>query len=220
MSYENSNPITDKFNFPDGSIRQLDGTIIHHPNSFNIKRYNQAEPIPNKFLHSDGSVRDREGNIIEEATEWRKKQYEQAVPIPAKFLKPDGSISESLDVDSSKLNYKLFAWKLGLDASTIGYTEIEDVQVGDVLLLPETMSSGEISDPSELKVLMEITQVNDDVIYAKKAEDEHSVYFTRDDSKDYEEEITHILGTSTFAQNGLAVAGIGTVYKSIETKVE
>ena len=66
--------------------------------------------------------------IIEEPTEYNKQQYEQAVPIPAKFLQMDGTITSHLGKtqEEATMKCKLYAWKLGIMSTTIGYLENEN----------------------------------------------------------------------------------------------
>lgn len=160
--------------------------------------------------------------IIEESTEFRQKQYERAEPIPAKFLQMDGTITSHLEKtpEEATLKYKLYAWKLGIMSTTIGYLENENPEVGDILMLPENTGTGPITDSSQLKKGFEITRIINDVIYAKVTESSTEMYFARDEANDYLEEIEEILPMPTGLQNGLVVAPRGTVYKAIEIKIE
>lgn len=220
--YEQAVPIADKFLKSNGTVMTADGETVEELNEENIKKYNQAISIPDKFLHPDGTVKDTEGNVIEESTEYNKKKYEQAVPIPAKFLQMDGTITSHLGktVEEATMKYKLYAWKLGIMSTTIGYLENEVPEVGDVLMLPENTGSGKITDASQLKKGFEITRIINGVIYAKVTETSTEMYFMRDEANDYIEEIEEILPMPTGLQNGLIVAPRGTVYKAIEIKIE
>lgn len=150
--------------------------------------------------------------IIEEATEFRKKQYEQATPIPAKFLHSDGTVDDALG--SVPLIYKLYAWEVSIDHTTIGYTEVEEVEVGDVLLIPENTGVGPIIDTNQLKKKGLVKSVSEGHITVE-IEEGHEIVFERDSENDYEETITDIRGTSDISSTGLTVASKGTVFKAI-----
>lgn len=185
MSYENSNPTQDKFIFSDGSIRQLDGTIIQQP------------------------------------TEFRKKQYEQATPIPAKFLHADGTIDENIGGGGSSIKYKLYAYECDSVPDSFGYTEKENPIVGDVLLLPENIGSGNITDPSQLKQVFTITEVHEDgTIYAQQDESSSPIHFSRDFENDYEETITDVRDLTDISGNGLLMSQKGTVFKGLNVNIE
>lgn len=220
--YEQSTPIVDKFLRSNGTIESADGELVEELSAYNIHRYEQSVPIPDKFLHPDGSIKQMNGNLVEESTGDNKKRYEQATPIPAKFLQMDGTITSHLGktVEEATMKYKLYAWKLGIMSTTIGYLENENPEVGDILMLPENTGSGPITDTSQLKKGFEITRIINGVIYAKVTETSTEMYFVRDEKNDYLEEIEEILPMPTGLQNGLVVAPRGTVYKAIEIKIE
>lgn len=157
--------------------------------------------------------------IIEEASEYNVKQYQQATPIPAKFLQMNGEVTNLLGRTESEVNlkYNLFAWKMDIMNTTIGYTENENVEVGDVLMLPETAGTGKITDSSQLKKGFEVTRIVNGTIYVSNGTSE--LHFSSDSENDYIEDIEEILPMPTGLQNGLVVAPRGTVYKAIEIKV-
>lgn len=157
--------------------------------------------------------------IIQEPNEYNKQQYEQAVPIPAKFLQMDGTITSHLGKtqEEATMKYNLYAWKMDIMDTTIGYTENENVEVGDVLMLPETAGTGKITDTLQLKKGFEVTRIVNGTIYVNNGTSE--LHFSRNSENDYIEEIEEILPMPTGLQNGLVVAPRGTVYKAIEIKV-
>lgn len=146
---------------------------------------------------------------------FRKTQYEQATPIPAKFLHSDGTVDDTLG--SAPLIYKLYAWEVSIDHTTIGYTEVEDVEVGDVLLIPENTGVGPITDTNQLKRKGLITEVASNHIKVE-IESGSEVMFERNTENDYEEIITDIRGTSDISSTGLTVASKGTVFKAISVE--
>lgn len=220
--YEQSNPIPDKFLKSNGTIQTADDETVQELSDYNIHLYNQSNPIPDKFLQPDGSIKQMDGTQVQSATEYNQKLYEQATPIPAKFLQMDGTITSHLGktVEEATMKYKLYAWKLGIMSTTIGYLENEVPEVGDILMLPENTGSGPITDTSQLKKGFEITKIINGVIYAKVTETSTEMYFVRNEENDYVEEIEEILPMPTGLQNGLVVAPRGTVYKAIEIKIE
>lgn len=222
IKYEQSTPITDKFLKSNGNVETADGDTVEELADYGIEKYNQSVPIADKFLHPDGSIKQMDGTEVESGTEYNQKRYEQAAPIPAKFLQMDGTITSHLEktVEEATIKYKLYAWKLGIMSTTIGYLENEVPEVGDVLMLPENTGSGPITDTSQLKKGFEITRIINSVIYAKVTESSTEMYFVRSEENDYVEEIEKILPMPTGLQNGMVVAPRGTVYKAIEIKVE
>lgn len=220
--YEQANPIPDKFLKSNGTVETADGTEVEQLSDYGIETYNQSNPIPDKFLQADGSIKQMDGTQVQASTEWNKKLYEQSNPIPAKFLQMDGTITTHLGKtpEEATMKYKLYAWKLGIMSTTIGYLENEVPEVGDILMLPENTGSGPITDTSQLKKGFEVTKIINGVIYAKVTESSTEMYFVRNEENDYVEEIEEILPMPTGLQNGLVVAPRGTVYKAIEIKVE
>lgn len=157
--------------------------------------------------------------IIEQPTEFRKKQYDQATPIPAKFLHSDGTVDENIGGGGTSLEYKLYAWEVSIDHTTIGYTEVEDVEVGDVLLIPENTGVGPITDTNQLKKKGLVTSVSENHITVE-IEEGHEIVFERDSEDDWTETITDIKGTLDISQNGLLVAEKGKVMKSVDVNIE
>lgn len=213
MSYENQNPTPDKLLNSNGSIQSFNNDSISDSTELNIQKFKQSNPIPNKFLYPDGTIKDKDGNTIQESTEENVKKYNQSVPIPAKFLHEDGTIDEN--IGGQGLEYKLYAWEVSIDHTTIGYTEVEDIEVGDVLLIPENTGVGPITDTNQLKKKGLVTSVSENHITVE-IEEGHEIVFERDSENDWSETITDIKGTLDISQSGLIVSEKGKVMKALD----
>lgn len=117
------------------------------------------------------------------------------------------------------LKYKLYAWEVSIDHTTIGYTEVEDVKVGDVLLAPTATGAGAITDTDELTKAGVVTEVNTNNIKVS-FDGETEVVFERCKENDFVDKITEVQGAADIAENGTVTAESGTVFKAITVTVE
>lgn len=116
---------------------------------------------------------------------------------------------------SQGITYHLYAWKLSIDDTTIGYTEHPTAQKGDVFLLPENLHSGAVSDMTSLKRLDYVDSVVDHTHIMVDTGGGSSIPFTRDEQHDYSEVITDVRGVTDLATKGLHASHEGLVYKVV-----
>lgn len=220
MSYENQNPTPDKLLNSNGSIQSFNNDSISDSTELNIQKFKQSNPIPNKFLYPNGTIKDKDGNTIQESTEENLKKYNQSAPIPAKFLHEDGTVDENIGSGGTSLKYKLYAYKMDIMETSIGYTEKENPIVGDVLLLPSVAGVGAITDPTQLKQVFTITEVHEDgTIYAQKDESSSPIHFSRDSGNDYEETVSDVRDLTDVVENGLLISQKGTAFKGLNIDI-
>lgn len=118
------------------------------------------------------------------------------------------------------LEYKLYAWDYG-DGTVVGYTEKEVPVAGDIILLKADMGEGEITSPSDLKLVYHVVSDADGVItVSEHPEGQTGGYtFKRDTTKDYAETITGVTGVADVAANGLVMLEKGRLLKGINVNV-
>lgn len=126
-----------------------------------------------------------------------------------------GLTFEEATTGSQGISYHLYAWKLSIDDTTIGYTEHPTVQKGDVFLLPENLHTGAITEITMLKRLDYVDSVVDHNHIMVDTGGGSSIPFTRDEANDYKEVITDIRGITDLGTEGLHLSVDGTVFKGI-----
>lgn len=131
-----------------------------------------------------------------------------------------GLTFEEATSGSQGLSYHLYAWKLSIDDTTIGYTEHPIVQKGDVFLLPENLHQGAITDVTKLNRLDYVDSVSDAEHIMVDTGGGSSIPFTRNPEHDYKEVITDIRGIADLATKGLHVSVNGTLFKAVNVAVE
>lgn len=118
------------------------------------------------------------------------------------------------------LKYKLYAYCVSIHDDTIGYAEKEEIEVGDVILTPDTTGAGPITDTDELTKAGVITEVNTSNIKVTFDGGSTEVVFERDSQNDFTDKVTEVQGAIDVSENGVVTAESGTVYKSINVNVE
>lgn len=138
---------------------------------------------------------------------------------PTGFIAPAEMANKTFSELAGSMEYKLYAWDYGSGAVT-GYTEHETPETGDLIFLKEDMAEGEITDPSQLKLIYHIVSVTESgITVSEHPEGQTGGYtFTRDEEKDYEETVSNVSDTVTAAAPGLYGAAKGRAYKMVEAK--
>lgn len=119
------------------------------------------------------------------------------------------------------LEYKLYAWDYG-DGTVIGYTEKAVPVAGDVILLKTDMGEGEITSPSDLKLVYHVVSDADGVITVSEhpAGQTGGYTFKRDAAKDYAETITGVTGIADISANGLVMMEKGRLLKGVNVNIQ
>lgn len=131
-----------------------------------------------------------------------------------------GLTFEEATSGSQGLSYHLYAWKLSVDSTTIGYTEHSEVHVGDVFLLPESLHQGAITDVTKLTRLDTVSTVSDHSHILVNTGGSSAIPFVRASEHDYKEVITDIRGVTTLATKGLHPSVNSTVFKVVNVATD